>query len=437
MAKRQEEAKVLGAEVAADETAFDLLKPDITRRESNNLLYFGMGLAQGAKDQRQFWRQIVRQFGETPSEDRGTGALSGFLLQLEVDKSPLLDEFLDAAVENEPLAPYFPMLQESILVTSRGMARLNRSLELGKAQIHLYDFHLGRTVETVLPADIAAYLTSLARRPGGEPVAIHLLSMQFFGDQQHKRPHEVQIVDAGRVILRNLTFDRENRREDISLLSVVEVCASGDKGYSVAKTLSANLKKAIAEHRSSGLDYGSLLNGLFKVQPKAVLDTLLTGEQKAIKAGVQLIDQSARFLRNPLDEVSEEALFEWCAEDPPNRFPAAAAVVSAFIFEDNKTPGADQNPVAWTPIASHLVHSAPDRLAVMQVLVGRIRNLSWSGSSSTLLRRGVMLLDQFDVQNDAGLATFVETQKGRLEQQAAEYLNRETNRDRDRDERFE
>jgi hypothetical protein len=436
-AKRQDEAKALGSEVAADGPALHELIPDIVRRGSNNLMHFGMGLAQGAKDQKQFWQQIVRQFGEVPIKARGTGALCGFLLQLESDKSPLLDELLDAAVDNEPLAPFFPILQGLIVVTPRGMSRLNRSLQLGKAPIHMYDIPLARAVETVPAADIAAYLISLAEQPEGEPVAIHLLSMQFFGDRNEKRPHATEIVDAGRVILSHLNFDRGHRREDFSLQGVVEVCASGDRGYNVAKTLFANLKQAVAEHRSSGFDHDKLLNGLFKAQPRAGLEALLTGEEKAIKAGVNLIDQAARIRSNPVDGVSEATLLEWCAEDPRIRFPAAAAVVSAFILEDDKNPVADQNPVSWTPIASHLVYNAPEPLAVMRVLVGRVKNLAWRGVSSTLLQRGVTLLDLFDVRGDAGLAAFIGSQKIALQQQAREYLDLETDLDRDLYETFE
>ena len=74
---------------------------------------------------------------------------------------------------------------------------------------------------------------------------------------------------------------------------------------------------------------------------------------------MHLINQSARLDRNPLDEVSEGALFEWCAEDPPIRFPTAAAVVSAF------TPEANQNPVSWTPIEANQnpENGSADRLA--------------------------------------------------------------------------
>ena len=88
-------------------------------------------------------------------------------------------------------------------------------------------------------------------------------------------------------------------------------------------------------------------------------------------------------------------------------------------------------------IASRLVHNAPEPLAVMQVLVQRLQPLSLSGSTSTLLQTSATLLDQFDVQGDAGLAAFIDAQRVSLQRQARDYLEWETTLDRDRDERFE
>lgn len=431
MEKRQEEVKAMGSEVAADEAVLHELMPDIVGGKGY-LWHFGMGLARGTKDPKRLWQQMVKQFGDTPGEKRDTRALCGFLSDLDAKKSSLVDELLDAALENEPLAPYFPILQTSVLVTPHGMARLNRSLELGKVPIDVYsNILLGGAVEVVPAADIAAYITTLAKQPEGEPVAIHLLSMQFFGDQQDKRAHAIEIVDAGRAILQNLDFDRRNRRENYYLHGVVEVCASGDKGYDVARGLSQNLKQAVTEHRTYGFNHNQLLKALFKVQPKAVLDALLTGEQKAVAAGVHLIDQSAHLQGNPMDEVGEGTIFEWCANDPTIRFPAAAAVVSAFTLT------ADQNPGTWTPIASRLVHGAPDPLAVMQVFVERLRRMSWSGSRSTLLKANATLLDQFDVQGNVGLAAFIDAQRVSLQKETRDSLDWETKLDRDRDETFE
>jgi hypothetical protein len=208
--QRQLESQALGSEVANDPAALRDLMPEIVGGEGN-LWYFGMGLAHGAENPRNLWYEMIEQFAATPHEKRDTRALCGFLLALDTNKSALPDELLDHALENEPLAPYFPWLQASVVITPRGMARLNRSVELGKVPIHTYssDIHLGRAVEVVPAAGIASYVMALAKAPDGESVAVHVLSRLFFSDVQDKRPHPPEIMEAGRELLRQMEFDRK------------------------------------------------------------------------------------------------------------------------------------------------------------------------------------------------------------------------------------
>ncbi|MGX7002359.1 hypothetical protein [Caballeronia sp. KNU42] len=384
--QRQAEVKSLGSDVASDSAALTVLMPEIVGGKGD-LWEFGMGLAQGTKEPMQLWRNIVEQFEVTPQDRRDTRALGGFLFELSSNDSPLLNELLDEALENEPLAPYFPSLQTSTPFTPLGMTRLIRSLDIGKAPIQMYaNVQLGRAVEVVPGADIAAFITSISKAIDGEPVAIQLLSTQFFTDLQDKRAHTPAVVEAGRTVLQTLNFDQHSWRHDYHLHGVVAVCGAGDEGYRVVKTLCENFRLATIEHKISGFDHDQLLKALLKVQPKAVLDALLTGNPTAVSASVRLIDQSSHRQQNPMDEVSESTLLKWCSEDPVNRYPAVASVVSVFTLT------ADQNPSAWSPVAARLVHGAPDPLAVMGAFVARLRPMMWSGSRSTILQTNAMLL---------------------------------------------
>jgi hypothetical protein len=431
MERKNAEATDLGGEVANDEAILKELMPEIVGGKGD-LWYFGRGLARGAKNPKELWNEMVRQFVLTPAEDRDVRAFCGILLELSASKSDLPDELLDEALEDELLAPYFPSLQASVVINPLGMARLSKSLELGKVPIHAYtNINLGRAIEVISGADIAKYIITLAKATDGESVAIDVLSMQFLGDRQDKRPHAPEIVAAGRELLQQMKFDRKNRREDHHLHVVVEVCLAGDAGYAVAKAVCENLKRAVAEHRTYGLDHNQLLKALFEIQPRAALDALLTGDDKAIAAGKHVIEQPGLLQQKPVDAVSEAALFAWCGEDPAARFPLAASVISAF------TVSSDHTPVNWGPMASRLVHSAPDPIAVMRELVAQFRPMMWSGSRSTILEASANLLDQFDTQGNAALAAFIAMKKEGLQREAREYLEWDTKLYKDRDEKFE
>lgn len=431
MENQQAEAKALGHAVAKDDAALRELIPEIVGGQGN-LWYFGMGLAQGAKDPQHIWQRMVEQFGATPSVKRDTRALCGFLLELDQKRSRLPEELLDQALENEPLSPYFPTLQASVVITRRGITRLDRSIKLGKVPASAYsNIHLGRAIEVLPAQDIADFVLALSKAPDGQQVAVYLLSMLFFGDRHEKRAHAPEIVDAGRAVLLQLDFTRQTKQDDYHLNGVVEVCVTADGGYEVARIVCENLKKAAAEYKTHGFDHNQLLKAVFKIQPRAALDALLTGDERSIEIGKHLVGQAGYLLTNPMDEISEGELFEWCDENPAIRFPTVASVVSAF------TLSSDHNPAGWAPIASRLVHSAPEPVAVMQVLVERFRPMSWSGSRSTILGTNAGLLDRFDTQGDAALEIFIAAQKQSLEKEAQQSLEWETKIDKDRDERFE
>jgi hypothetical protein len=132
-----------------------------------------------------------------------------------------------------------------------------------------------------------------------------------------------------------------------------------------------------------------------------------------------------------MDDLSEAALFEWCGEDPVVRFPLAASVVSAFIVST------EDDLVGWAPIAPRLAHSASDPIAVMREFVARFRPRVWSGSRSAVLDANANLLDKFDTRGNLVLAAFIATQKDVLKEEARTELQFETERHKNRDERFE
>ena len=89
------------------------------------------------------------------------------------------------------------------------------------------------------------------------------------------------------------------------------------------------------------------------------------------------------------------------------------------------------------PIASILVHNAPDRVAVMRAFTQRLRPGVWGGSLATILEANAKLLGEFETQDDLDLATFIEKEKASLLREAAREREFETQHDKSRDERFE
>jgi hypothetical protein len=430
--RRQVDATDLGIKVARDRRAFEELKGEIVTGQGNNY-YFGAGLAKGAENPKELWRELSQKLAVTSPSDRDVRVFCGMLSELHTGQARLTDELLDDALVNEPLAQLFPLLQTSVPLTQRGMNRLITSIDIGKAPPLAYaNAYLSPTFNANLAADVAKYILKLSEIPDGDPVAIHTLSGLFFTYRQDKQLFAPEIVAAGRELLRRMTFDRRNlQREDYHLARLVEICLVGDEGSAIARVICDRLRTANAAHHIYGMDHNGLLAALFKDQPQATLDGLLTGDEKLVSAGRHVIKEAGRFHGSAINEANEGAIFDWCEQDPLVRFPLAASVVSAFKVSN------DGNPVEWNPIAERLVHAAPNPIAVMQELVRRFRPMQWSGSRSAILEANAKLLDGFDARGNQTLEAFVAEQKSSLMDEARTELEYETKRDSARDERFE
>lgn len=430
--RQQAEAIALGADVADDPVVLDELMPEVVGGGSN-IWYFGMGLAQGAQDPKELWNRLVAAFGLLPEDKCDMRVLSGFLLELANTKSPLLGELLDEAVQKDPLASRYPQLQPPVANVPGGIARLNKSLGLGKVPIARYaDVHFGRAVEVIPVVDIANFIVAVSKVQGGMRVAIRMLGDQFFGDVNDKRPHSALMEEAGRTVLRTLDFSDldDALANDYHLKNVIDVCAIGDAGESVAFALCTSMRRAAMDRRFWA-DRGELLKVLATVQPRRVLDALFTGDEVEVAAGVSLIRRAIPIHGNPLAVVSDEAILAWCSEDSTSRYPLIATVAPVFDV------AIEHQPRNWRPLAARLVHEAPNSLMAMDELVARLRPDMWSGSLSTIIRGNAILLGRFETRGEPSLSAFIELKKGELIREASENEAWEIKRDRERDERFE
>jgi hypothetical protein len=423
MERKEREALALGEEVASDAAAFSELLSEIVSCRGR-LFHFGMGLARCTDSPKALWQSLSEELAITEQKDRDVTVFRGALSEWSTSYPELTSEVLDEALESEPLAPYFPILQSAVAIDQQGMERLSRSLRLGKVATQTYgNLSLGRATDKVSSADLANFIVALAQAPDGLNTAVDLLHMQLWGDKHGKRAHPPELIAAGRDLLMRVEFNRKKQPEDFHLETLVGACLSSDESDAVVKVICQRLTQAIKAHDTFGFDHNQFLSGLFRARPMAVLDEFYGGGEDESVLGSRILNEMGHTL-NPLDQVSDALLLESSRRNPVARFPALATVVSAFGVS------ADHNPSSWMPIASTLVHSAPDRVAVMRAFAQRLRPGVWGGSRVTILEVNAKLLGEFETRDDLDLVTFIENEKASLRREAALEREWETKRDR-------
>ena len=429
--RKEEEAFHLGAEVGKNEAAFKELLPEIISGQGN-LFHFGRGLARGSSSPQKMWDLMVEELARTSPSPPGVAAFCGMLWELHAATSNLPSKWLDQAIGQPPLAPYFPELQRSVAIDVRGINRLIRSLKIGKASIESYraiSFNLGNAA---IPAsDAANFMRVLAKVPGGDSVAIYGLSMVFAVDRQNKRVHARELIAIGRELLCGIEFNRNRRQDGYYLPGVIKGCLANSEGCVATKTICGNLLAAARGHNAHGSEHVQLLRSLLVAQPEAAMDALFGGGEEERKSGKHLMLEASQAGGNPMEVLSDAALLAWCGGDPARRYAIAASVATIFVVSSG------QEPTGWSPLAVQLVHSAPDSLAIMTEMINRLRPRVWWGSRSTILDQGASLLDEFPANGNNALVAFIAVQKQRLQDEARTELEWEADLHKCSDERFE
>jgi hypothetical protein len=340
----------LGKDVGSNFVAFRALLPDLVRG-SSRLPLFGASLAGTAEAPYEIWCGFVAEFAATTNAD--TRFLRGFLEGLQNRDGALADALLDEALEHPALAPHFPELQTSVVIDERGVERLHRALELGKAPItQFYALAYGRASDNIPGPAFRDLLLAIGAKPGGMPVALEILSMRLYSDKSDKRESVPEVAEAGRALLDAYKFHKRDSnidREDRELGRIVETSLQGAEGIPIVQRLVRNVMAAINRNDIYAHDQDDLITGLLHVHPTVVLDERFSGNAKARRRAAQAFGDLLRFHKNPLDVVPEKVVLDWADVDPAVRYPLIAA--SATLFRRPKDGEAHE----WTPLTAKLL----------------------------------------------------------------------------------
>jgi hypothetical protein len=409
----QDSAYELGMSLAADSGALTELLPELVRTRSDQIWSFGRGLAQGAENPSNVWRQLVAQLQPVPVEGATTGVFCGFLIGLHQRDPALASSLLDDAINNDALAQCYPALEAAIgTIEESGLRRLISSLELGKAPTHAYrTLQGGGVTHRLSGSEFNELLLRISDRDDGVDIAIEILIMRLSFGRESSTPDE--LVEIGCELFRRLRVTGStNSNLAYRLQIVARNCLLGDKGAATVRVVCANLRVAISRSEASAYGHRELLQMLFSVHPLPVLQSLCGGEDAAmVKTGVSVLEDTDLLRAHAFDVIAEEELLRWGEEKPDFRYPIVAAGVAA-IRHDTDGP-------RWTEIAHRILEKAPDRV---QVLKKFIRQLSspWDPSRAAEVQANLHLLDDFARHPDPKLAEFAKSEKSRLSQAIAE-----------------
>lgn len=428
MERLEATAVELGKAVGRDASAFEDLLPYLLCGGSR-VWAFGQGLAMVCADSSATWVRMINELEKLTEDQRDVQLMRGFLAEVWSKDRNVAQGLLDMALHQSVLQPFLPLLHAAVELDKLGVERLKRGLSANLVPVEACrSLVYGRTTDRLAGEVLKDLIEFIARIPGGFDVALEILSMRLFSDLADKRPHQPELLQAGRDLLPHVKFHRSEGHAGnyYQLDDLARACLAAPEAAPVAGYIATQLRQAVANGETQALYHGDLLSALLLVQPLAVLDALLEDQQ----IGLTVFEYLADDRLNPADSIPAGVLVSWCEKSPERRFRMAASIVS---FAQRQPDGSMQ----WTGQAKELIAAAPDPRVVLEVLIERFLPSVWSGSRAAVLEKNGRLLDDLSELKSEALTQFVAESRDRVAQQVSNEREREMARDKVRDERFE
>jgi hypothetical protein len=415
-------ARELGVETARNPVALAELLPEMCINDGR-LYLFGQGLSDGATDPADLWNQLLAAYTTAPSRARNIQPLRGFLNVLGGSNPTLAGDILDAAVEHEAVGLVFPMLQSAVEIDRQGIDRLTRSLNLGDAPIGEFrSLSWGGFLQEVQAATLIGLLDAIGRRDDGPLIAIEILHMRLAANVRNEPRIDPGLIEVGRRLLSAVALGDDTRSEDHRLAVIARVCLPGPSGGSIATELCRKLDAM------SWFRHRELFASLMRVQPLTMLDELFSGSEIDRRSASRFLNMGTALRHQPLDQISDDTIIEWCQVQPDVRFQIMAGLVSF-----RRAGGLP----AWTNIALRLLQEAPDRVAVLQEFVRRLRPVTWSGSRADIMESNAPLLEFLKAHPDPQIRAYIPEAEEDLRRSVEAARAQERQWERERDQRFE
>jgi len=421
----------LARELATDLAVFEQVLPGFMEARTEQLTVFGRAFAQHVKTPRSAWANLLSGLKRSRSVKANPTLLGGFLSGLSAVNRTLTEDLLDECVEDEVLAPWYPILQMAAGINSRGVERLIYSLEVGVANINTYyNLISGGVTHEISGVSFNRLLSRIGARKGGNDIALQILMMRIsFGGGEKSSPGE--IIDIGCSLLAGLELaEWGHGAGDHYLRIVAKACLEGSRGDITVRGICRRLIKSIEAGQTYAFNQSVLLETILTAQPAAVLDVLCGEDAAQLQVGMRVLSGAGMMQRNPWDAIPEEELIAWCERQPESRYAAAAEGVTVFHWSDPHRP-------QWTPIALRLLGSAPNRIEVLKKFTQKFSPHSWSGSLAKIIDANSSLLDHLNGHGDPLLSAFIDSEKMRFRKIIESEKNIEKIRHAWVDERFE
>ncbi len=397
----EETTRKIGAQVAQDLDTLNTLLPELVSTYNSRLHDFGRGLANGSNNKQELWQILYAQLEKTPYDNRQINVLLGFLSSCADSDPEFYNSTLDNLVSDNLLGEWFPIFQTTSTIDKRGVERLHKALNIGKAKIYTYK-HIawGRTHESINDDDLSDLLKKILTKEEGINVVIEILQMRFHRPKGKSEEYSKNLIIVARKVLSMYLFSDESKRHsniDYELAQIARVCLKGKESIKTATEICQHLIEAIIDNRILESDYPRLTSVLASTQPFVFLDIFVENDKMKNYHRIRMFSDA-------LSRISDDDLLAWCQNNPISRYPKITSVMQ-FFSESTQT-----KELEWKPITYIIFEKAPDLGIVLEHLADSIIPTAWSGSRADILEKRSILFQSLYQHDNAEVRAWAKSQ---------------------------
>jgi hypothetical protein len=424
----------IGAELIRDTPTFEKLSALIFATDNHDISHLGRGIYLGSEDKEKVWNNLLNQYLALPATERQFLILKGWISGAHRDGEEYSDRILQQLIDMPEAKHLLLHLQSAIPISQNGIAYLQQALEdleINSKEFELLSYSLFNS--NILPEQFADLIKKILDRPNGRDAAFELLCYKcHFVKSASTNDMTEELYIYGRNILLSLDLEKELKSDDnYKIADVIQICFEGECAFQAASDFSLKLMRIIRSRHVGRQRFNRVLQKLVKVQPTAFLNTLL--EKGIPDKYVEWLDFHRNFEKYEpyLSSLSEHVLFNWCEEDPNERYKLLGGAI--ISYEGSEKGGQ----LKWKPIFWRLVESAPNLIELLEEIEGSLRPSAVSGSRADAYKARLTLFSVLFDNPNAELSQWARSQFSQWTEEIAWHRKHEENRYQNQNESFE
>lgn len=432
--------EALGRIAGAEFLEIVSLLPELLASSSHQKVFsFGSGVGEECADPSAFLTRTREILSAGQSITLNRMLVRGFLSGRNRKKSEDVREFLGQAVSDPVWGQWFPELQLSVPLDSCAFERLDRSLDLGIADVRQYShLQFGRVTDGLSAEQLEILVSKVLSKPRGICVGLDILRMAIHCSKERPDVHRIDLGHSVARILDKMDFSAalqvfEDTKHELSEILEFFVASSAADVVKMA-ILRRMLESVRAQRMSLYAEVYRCIVPFLREYPIQTLDAVFVPDDDGD------YDFAASILANwddvriepALKGVPTEKLIEWCRRSPKQRFVFVAR--ACHLFDGRLDEPA---PLKIGDAAVRILGAAESKRDVLNVFVRRFFPSSWSGHRSQILRKRLPLFDQLNPGGDPLLQEAISKARNTFREAIFQEEKREQAEDRAQNERFE